>query len=104
MVIAELVSNSYGHAFSNDRNGTISVSLSGSQPNGSATLTVKDDGIGFDGVAVSDRHGLKLVRRLAKQVDGSLDLKSDDRGTTWKLTFPTRDVPAATEQNARNLR
>jgi hypothetical protein len=35
-------------------------------------------------------------------VDGSLDLKSDDRGTTWKLTFPTRDFLGATERNARS--
>jgi two-component sensor histidine kinase len=94
MVVAELVTNSYSHAFPRGRNGTIAVSLFGPQPNGRATLTIQDDGIGFHDNADSDRHGLKLAKRLVEQVDGSLDLKSVG-GTTWALTFPMQDVPGA---------
>ncbi len=88
MVVAELVTNSFGHAFPDGRRGTIDVSLSASGPRGEATLSIKDNGVGFDGRRESKRHGLGLVRRLMQQVEGSVDVRSDE-GTTWTLKFLT---------------
>jgi len=65
MAVAELVTNSYKHAFP-DRDGTITVTLARAGP-GSATLTVGDDGIGYEAEAESTRHGVGLVRRLMER-------------------------------------
>ena len=46
LVIAELISNSYRHAFPVGR-GTIKVSLAAAPPGSEATITFADDGVGF---------------------------------------------------------
>lgn len=86
MVVAELVTNSYGHAFP-QRNGNIVVTLLKNNGDGSATLSIKDDGIGFAVRTDSSRRGLGLVGRLVEQVGGTMVLQSGE-GTTWTLTFP----------------
>lgn len=89
MVVAELVTNSYEHGFPDGRKGAIVVALSGVDPDGKATLTISDNGVGFLVGAASNRNGLTLVRRLAQQVNGSADVQSEG-GTTWTLTFPAQ--------------
>jgi two-component sensor histidine kinase len=85
MVVAELVSNSYEHAFG-DGGGTINVALhqSGSE---AAVLTVSDNGSGFIEQVGSKRHGVGLVRRLIEQVRGSAERRSEG-GTIWTFHFP----------------
>jgi two-component sensor histidine kinase/CheY-like chemotaxis protein len=89
LVVAELISNSYAHAFPGGT-GTISVWLVPSKTGGQATITFRDDGIGFADTGSNRRHGLGLVRRLMEQVNGSAELRFD-HGTIWTLNFP---VPA----------
>jgi two-component sensor histidine kinase len=89
LVVAELIANSYHHAFP-DGTGMITVSLVCGNPNEGATLVFSDDGVGFIDSGNSKRHGLGLVRRLMEQVEGSVTLRSD-HGTEWTLNFP---VPA----------
>ena len=84
MAVAELVTNSYNHAFP-DQDGTITVSLTNAGP-GYATITVQDDGVGFVAKAESTRHGVGLVRRLLGRIAGTLDMHLDN-GTVWTLTF-----------------
>ena len=86
MVVAELVTNSFGHAFP-DRNGLIAVSLTGSANGKNAVLTIQDNGVGFEMKNESARHGLGLVRRLMRQINGTVDVHSGD-GTLWTLAFP----------------
>jgi two-component sensor histidine kinase len=86
LVIAELISNSYSHAFPTGT-GTISVWLNPAESGDRATITFQDDGVGFSEPGNSKRHGLGLVRRLMEQVEGSAELSSD-HGTKWTLTFP----------------
>jgi two-component sensor histidine kinase len=84
IVVAEIVSNAYLHAFPG-RTGAIHLLLT---RNGSkAGLTIGDDGIGFVEPTSSKRHGLGLVRRLMEQIDGTVEVASA-RGTTWTLGFP----------------
>ena len=85
MAAAELVTNSYGHAFPG-RNGTIAVTLA-RVTGGRAALTIRDDGVGFVVTAETSRRGLGLVKRLMEQVNGTLDVSSGD-GTLWTLAFP----------------
>jgi len=57
-----------------------------------AMLTVRDNGIGPDGAAVSgtDRHGVRMLRERARVLGGSLALTAgpDGKGTALTLVFP----------------
>jgi two-component sensor histidine kinase len=86
LVISELISNSYGHAFPQGT-GTIDVSLILAASGEGAEIIFTDNGGGFTETGDSRRHGLGLVRRLMEQVSGTASVKSD-HGTQWKLSFP----------------
>ena len=71
-----MVTNSYDHAFTGGKRGSIIVSVH--CPAGDiATMTIIDDGAGFLAKAESKRHGLGLVRRLVEQVRGTASVDSD---------------------------
>src|SRR6202022_2520344 len=76
IVVAEVVTNSYDHAFPGGKQGSIIVSARNGDGD-IATMTISDDGAGFQAKAESKRHGLGLVRRLVEQVRGSATLNSD---------------------------
>jgi two-component sensor histidine kinase len=84
IVIAEIISNAYIHAFPG-RDGAIRLILA--QGATGAVLTIGDDGVGFVEPLSSKRHGLGLVRRLMEQIGGAVRVVSD-RGTEWTLAFP----------------
>ena len=86
MVVAELVANSYKHAFPS-RNGAIAVTLRHEPGSGHAVLGISDDGIGLPMLVESKRHGLGLARRLMEQVGGSITALAG-RGTAWRIVFP----------------
>jgi two-component sensor histidine kinase len=86
IVVAELVSNSYHHAFAGAA-GQIKVSLLYQPGDAVAKLGIDDNGVGFDDKASSDRHGLKLIQRLVEQVQGTVALNSD-HGTHWNIGLP----------------
>jgi two-component sensor histidine kinase len=86
LVVAELISNSYRHAFPVGW-GAIRVSLLEGASRGEAEIEFADNGVGFVDVSDNKRHGIGLVRRLMEQVDGSAKLQSND-GTVWTLKFP----------------
>ena len=94
IVVAEVVTNSYDHAFPGGR-GSIIVSLrSASGEVDTATITISDDGKGFEANAESKRHGLGLIRRLVEQVRGTATVDSKI-GTVWTIRIPTQ--PSALE-------
>jgi two-component sensor histidine kinase len=87
LIVAELVTNSYDHAFP-DGKGATTVSVrraSGDVYTG--TLTVSDNGKGFNGHAENKRQGVGLVRRLVEQIRGTVKVGSD-HGTVWTIKFP----------------
>ena len=86
IVVAEVVTNSYDHAFPGGKGGSIIVSLHCADSD-IATMTISDDGTGFEPQAESKRHGLGLVRRLVEQTRGSATLNSD-HGTVWTISIP----------------
>jgi two-component sensor histidine kinase len=88
LVVAELVSNSYDHAFPGGQGSTnVSVRRTAGET-GTATLTVRDSGTGFKPGTEGKRHGIGLVRRLIEQIRGTVILESD-HGTVWTIKFPT---------------
>ena len=88
LVTAELISNSCRHAFP-DGKGTIRIALHRASPADEATITLRDDGVGFAAKSGSTRHGLGLVDRLMEQIQGRAEVRSD-HGTAWTLKFPLR--------------
>ena len=90
IVVAEVVTNSYDHAFPGGKKGSIIVSVR--RVDGDiATMTISDDGTGFPAKVESKRHGLGLVRRLVEQVRGSAIIDSD-HGTIWTIRIPVERV------------
>jgi two-component sensor histidine kinase len=93
IVVAELVTNSYDHAFPGGK-GSTSVSVRGAAKNDDmATMIISDDGKGFEAEKGSKRDGLGLVQRLIEQVRGTVMVDSD-HGTIWTIKFPVNDTAA----------
>jgi two-component sensor histidine kinase len=91
LVVAELVTNSYDHAFPGGKGSTnVSVRRTAGEVD-MATMTISDNGEGFKAKAESKRHGLGLVRRLIEQIRGTAMVDSD-HGTVWTIRFPTAIV------------
>jgi two-component sensor histidine kinase len=98
IVVAEVVTNSYDHAFPRGKRGSIIVSVRRAEGDADiATMTISDDGPGFLAKAESKRHGLGLVRRLVEQVRGSAVVDSD-HGTVWTIRIPVEQWPLSLEQ------
>ena len=87
IVVAELVTNSYEHAFPNGKGAITVLVRRTTAAVGMATMTIRNNGAGFETEAYSKRHGLGLVRRLVEQVRGTV-LLDMDRGTVWTIRFP----------------
>jgi PAS domain S-box-containing protein len=95
LVLNELVSNALQHAFPPGKGGSLEIDLEG-LPDGQALLRVADSGTGLpDGVDL-DHGGLgfQLVRALADQLGGTLDLERR-RGAAIRLTFTPRPTVSA---------
>lgn len=88
IVVAELVSNSYDHAFPSGKGSAIVSVRRTAGDRDMATMTISDNGNGFKINAEDKRHGLGLVRRLVKQVRGTVMFDAD-HGTVWTIRFPT---------------
>jgi two-component sensor histidine kinase len=88
LVVAELVTNTYDHAFPDGKGVTAVTVRRATEDADMATLTVSDNGKGFNGHAENKRQGVGLVRRLVEQIRGTVKVDSD-HGTIWTIKFPT---------------
>jgi len=89
LILQELLSNGFKHAFSDGQSGEIQISLQVT-PDQQAILTVRDTGVGFpEGLdfRTTDSLGLQLVCLLTEQLQGTIRLDRRE-GTAWPLTFP----------------
>lgn len=89
LIVNELVSNALKHGFAGNRRGTIRVSLS-RDPGDMVELSVSNDGLGIAQGQDLDKGGslgLQLVRLLARQLHGLLDIQRGDP-TCFTLRFP----------------
>jgi two-component sensor histidine kinase len=90
LLVTELVTNSFKHAFPAGRTGTISVTLAIADD--MARLSVADDGVGTaadESGDIAERAGLGvvLIQALARQLGGSTE-QSGPPGTATSVTFP----------------
>jgi PAS domain S-box-containing protein len=95
LVLNELVSNALQHAFPPGQGGSLEIDLEG-LPGGRAMLRVADSGSGLPEGTDLEHGGLgfQLVRALADQLDGTLELERR-RGAAIRLTFTPRPGPGA---------
>jgi two-component sensor histidine kinase len=88
LIITELVSNAFKHAFPGPRPGEVTVSFRTEQQ-GSYRLAVRDNGIGlapsFD-PRQTRSLGLQLVTSLAGQLRGTLAVSSE-AGSAFTIQF-----------------
>jgi PAS domain S-box-containing protein len=90
LVVNELLTNCFKHAFPEGRSGTVGVTLKHGE-GGVVRLAVSDDGVGLPETAElgsSASLGLQLVPLLAEQAGAELAVVRAP-GTTFSLTFPS---------------
>ncbi|MEZ5283272.1 MAG: sensor histidine kinase, partial [Vicinamibacterales bacterium] len=86
LIMNELVTNAFKHAFPGDRMGVIRVQLRALDQPG-FELTVADDGVGMaDGAAASGALGMQLVLTLVAQLGGTLT-RAAGPGTAHTVRF-----------------
>jgi PAS domain S-box-containing protein len=89
LIVNELVTNAFKHAFPAGRGGEVVVRLA-AEAGDRVTLTVQDDGVGLPAGLDPGRArslGLRLVHSLARQLRAQVALENGT-GTTVRLTFP----------------
>jgi two-component sensor histidine kinase len=98
LILNELVSNAFRHAFSADRTGTIRIQLR--NEGGSIVLRVNDDGVGLPEPLPTASLGLQLVRFLTEQLQGKVQFESSC-GAHITVRFPSNQTNAVISQPAR---
>ncbi len=88
LVLNELLTNIYKHAFPNSNNGKVNISFQ-SDSNSTYELIVQDNGRGLPenfNIENSNTLGLQLMHMLSQQLDGKMTVKNQD-GATFKIRF-----------------
>ncbi len=83
IVVTEIITNSFKHAFP-DGSGTVELALEAEPV---PKIRVVDNGIGIDIAQSSKRYGMGLVRRLIEQIQGSLEIRTEN-GTLCEIVLP----------------
>jgi len=87
LILNELISNAFKHAYPDGRSGTVRIGLN--LIDDMVSISVADDGVGLpEGFSTKNdgNLGLELVRTLVGQLDGKLEVKAG-AGVAYLLTF-----------------
>jgi len=84
LILNEVVSNAFKHAFSDGRAGVITITLF-RQGDGRGQLSVEDNGVGFDPTVPGKGIGRRLIAALTQQLNGESWFES---GSLFTLVFP----------------
>ncbi len=89
LIVTELVTNSFKHGFPDGRRGRIHIQLS--RESERIRLVVADDGVSMSVADAPESAGLglKLVKSLVAQLDGTMEVNVAD-GTTFSIGFADR--------------
>ena len=88
LIVNELLTNCFKHAFPNGNSGNIHLSLTSND--GRCVLAVADDGVGMPtGIDIEEMNslGLSLVSVLSRQLRGEIELQRST-GTRISISFP----------------
>jgi len=94
LIINELVSNAFKHAFPKNRKGEISIRLKHLDGD-SFLLAVKDNGVGLPddfSIDVSQTMGMQLITLLCEQLEGRIEIDRS-AGTEFRLTLKDLRYP-----------
>lgn len=93
LIVNEVVTNIYKHAFGNRKKGRINIELR--EKKNHVFLKIKDNGAGlpdgFDTEKVNSM-GSQLIQTLTRQLNGNYQLESTDNGTLFTLDFPKENI------------
>lgn len=90
LIVNELLSNSFKHAFPGQKSGEVTITLSKNGRN--YLLEVADNGIGIPedvDIKNTDSLGLLIVQTLTLQLKGTLE-HYNEGGTKFRLSFPDK--------------
>jgi two-component system, sensor histidine kinase PdtaS len=90
LIVNELVSNSFKHAFADNQSPELQVCLRPGNGKNTVILQVRDNGPGFSDVGQPSSEGgfgLRMIKMLGKQLKGSVNFYSD-HGTCFELHIP----------------
>jgi two-component sensor histidine kinase len=76
LLLSELITNAFKYAFADGRDGVIDIALK-ARDDGTATLIVRDNGVGMDLAAERTSMGMRLIRGVVAQMGGSHTFRSD---------------------------
>ncbi|MFZ4616071.1 MAG: sensor histidine kinase, partial [Rectinemataceae bacterium] len=85
IIVNELITNSYKHAFPRGRDGRIRLSLAAEGDR--VRLTVEDDGVGPGPGSRKKGFGRFLIEGLSKQIRGTIE-EGAQNGSSFRLVFP----------------
>lgn len=89
IIMNEFISNAMKHAFPKSRKGKIEVKLE--KKNSNIHMTVSNDGVPLPksfNIEEPTSLGLEIVNLLTKQLNGDIEVKSDEGGTYFRVIFP----------------
>jgi two-component sensor histidine kinase len=85
LILNELLTNSYKHAFKDKTNGEIQISFV--DQNNTILMRVKDNGVGLpEEYKQKQSLGVTVIESLSEQLDGNFTF-SNDNGTCFELKF-----------------
>jgi PAS domain S-box-containing protein len=87
IIVHEIINNSIRHAFTDDQNGTITITIIRSSQ--SAEIIISDNGSGFcpDDSVVYSTLGLVLIKELSRQIRATTRFECDN-GTKISIRIP----------------
>jgi two-component sensor histidine kinase len=86
LIVNEVVTNAVKHAYADGRSGKLTVRTLHSKS--TAAIEISDDGPGFDASAQRDGLGRVLIKRLARQVGGTVEWSGAAPGAKVVVSFP----------------
>ncbi len=92
LILNELLTNAYKHAFIDKKNGIIDINITCRDKQ--IIMDFKDDGVGFQTDSdplKSDSLGIKLINGLTEQIGGIFKIMPTNTGTHIKLSFEKND-------------
>ncbi len=102
LLLNELISNCFKHAFGQTGSGRIRIELT-RDPEGYTRLVVSDDGVGlaphFD-FPKAPSFGLQLVATLVEQLNGTVEI-APGPGAEFRIRFPSPPNPAGDRSTPR---
>jgi two-component sensor histidine kinase len=88
LILNEVVSNAFKHAFADGRQGELTVRLARTE-DGRGELTVEDNGVGFDPQQPAKGIGRRLITALTQQIAGASRFDTAAGGGSYfTLSFP----------------